>query len=151
MFSKIKEMIQTLHSYWAYLTLLLLLVAVFNALFGWLSKNNYYKKDLRISLFALVVLYIQLLLGLISYFFSPIVKHMFEEGMGVAMKDSLIRFFSVEHPLMMLIAVVLVTIGFKKHTQKVGSAAMFKTLSIYYGIALLFVLSRIPWEIWING
>ncbi len=144
-------MIQTLHSYWAYLTLLLLLVAIFNALFGWLGKNNYYKKDLRISLFALVVLHIQLLLGIVLYFTSPIVKHMFQEGMGMAMKDAVVRMFSVEHPLMMLIGVVLVTIGFKRHTQKVGSTAMFKTLFIYYGIALVFILSRIPWKMWFNG
>lgn len=144
-------MIQTLHSYWAYLTVLLMLFAVFNALFGWLGKNNYYKKDLRISLFALVVLYIQLLLGIVLYFTSPIVKHMFQEGMGTAMKDATIRLFSVEHPLMMIIAIALVTIGFKKHTQKVGSVPMFKILFIYYGIALVFILSRIPWEKWFNG
>jgi hypothetical protein len=93
-------------------------------------------------------MHIQLFIGLAWYFMSPAYKHLKEIGMGAAMKDSLTRLLAVEHPLLMLIAIVLITIGFSKHKKKDTAAAKFKTISIYYGIALVFVLSRIPWSQW---
>ncbi|MDH3322797.1 MAG: hypothetical protein OEM04_07390, partial [Flavobacteriaceae bacterium] len=65
-----------------------------------------------------------------------------------SMKDSVVRLFSVEHPLMMILAIVLITVGFSKHKKKTTDSAKFKTLSIFYGLALLLVLSKIPWAYW---
>jgi hypothetical protein len=48
----------------------------------------------------------------------------------------------------MIIALVLITMGYSKHKKKLTSKPKFKTLSIFYGIALIFVLSRIPWAAW---
>ena len=70
--------------------------------------------------------------------------------MGDVMKDAMLRLFAVEHPLIMIIAVVLITIGYSKHKKKEEAKAKFKTLSIFYTIALLLILSRIPWGNWFN-
>ena len=137
-----------LHSYWAYLVLAVLTITVISSTLSFFSKNNFYPKDLRLALFTLIAMHIQLFIGLAWYFMSPAYKHLKEIGMGAAMKDSLTRLLAVEHPLLMLIAIVLITIGFSKHKKKVTAAAKFKTISIYYGIALVFVLSRIPWSQW---
>ena len=59
-----------------------------------------------------------------------------------------IRMMVVEHPLMMILAIVLITMGFSKHKKQTTDNAKFKTIFMYYGIALLFVLSRIPWNQW---
>ncbi|HIP48342.1 MAG TPA: hypothetical protein EYG92_05180 [Lutibacter sp.] len=142
------EIVLQLHSYWAYLTLAVLLATVVSSILSFFSKNNFYQKDVRLALFALIAMHIQLLLGLAWYFMSPAYKHLKEIGMGAAMKDSLTRLITVEHPLMMIIAIVLVTIGFSKHKKKESASDKFKTISIYYGIALLFVLTRIPWTQW---
>ncbi len=140
-----------IHSKWAYLTLLLIVFATINALKGLFFKSEFFNKDLKVSLFALIVSHIQLLIGIFLYIYSPNAMGAIKNGgMDSVMKDSLLRFSSVEHPLMMLIAVVLITIGFSKHKNKTTDNAKFKTIAIFYGIALILVLSRIPWGIWFS-
>lgn len=144
--------IQFIHSYWAYLVLLIVLLATFNALAGFFSKREYGAKDFRISLFALIVTHIQLLIGLILYFVSPWgLKNISEIGMGAVMKDSTARLFAVEHPLIMILTVVFITIGYSKHKKNLLSHKKFKTLSIFYTIALILMLSRIPWQLWFGN
>ena len=142
-------MIKTLHSYWAYLVLVVLLIATFNALLGLLNKKEYTAKAFRISLFALIVSHIQLLIGLILYFTSPRFELWSELG-GKVMSNPLARLYLVEHPLVNLIAVALITIGYSKHKKKLTSTPKFKTITIFYGIALVLFLSRIPWDVWPN-
>ncbi len=139
-----------IHSWWAYLVVLVLLIASVNALIGWLSKKEFGANDFRISLFTLITAHIQLLIGIVLYFVAPYFNAFSEMGMGEVMGDSTLRLYLVEHPLMMIIAVVLITMGYSKHKDKLTSKAKFKTLSIFYILALLFVLSRIPWAAWFN-
>src|SRR5690606_39070157 len=141
--------IQFIHSYWAYLVLLIVLLATFNALAGFFSKREYGAKDFRISLFALIVTHIQVLIGLILYFVSPLgLQNITNIGMGEVMKKSQFRIFSVEHPFVMILTAVFITIGYSKHKSKLLSHKKFKTLSIFYAIALVLMLSRIPWNQW---
>jgi len=137
-----------IHSYWAYLVLALLLFTVINVLLN--SKKEFKDKDLRIALFTLIVSHIQLLIGFGWYFMSPAFKHLKESGMGATMKDSNARMLTVEHPTMMILAIVFITIGFSKHKKQTTDAGKFKTILIWYGLALLFVLSRIPWSQWFS-
>ena len=143
-------MLKQIHSYWAYLAVLILLIAVVNAVIGLTQKKEFKDKDLRISLFTLIVIHIQLLIGLGWYFMSPWYKALKEVGMGEAMKDSALRLQAVEHPLMMLLAIILITVGWSKHKKKTTDNGKFKTIAVFYGIALLFVLSRIPWSQWLG-
>lgn len=137
-----------LHSIWAYITLLMLIIAVVNAIISLTSNKGFKAKDLRIPLFTLIVTHIQLILGLIALFSSAHFNFLKDNGMGAVMKNAEARLFIVEHPLMMIIAVILITVGFKKLKKKSTDKEMFKTIAIYYGIALLLVLSRIPWSQW---
>lgn len=138
-----------LHSFWAYLVLGVLLVTVVNSILGLAGKKQFVDKDLRLALFSLIVTHIQLLLGLVLWVVSPYgLKAITGNGMGVVMKDSMLRLNSFEHPLMMIIAVVLITIGFSKHKNKSTDLAKFKTITIFYIIVLIVMLSRIPWNQW---
>ena len=137
-----------IHTWWAYLVLLILIIASINSLIGFFSKKEYGATDFRISLFTLIVSHIQLLIGLVLYFVSPYFKAFSEGGMGEVMKDSTLRLYLVEHPLMMILAVVLITVGYSKHKKKLTSRPKFKMLAIFYTLALVFVLSRIPWSAW---
>ncbi len=141
-------MIKMTHSGWAYIALLILIVAFINAIIGLTSNKEFKDKDLRISLFTLIIAHIQLIIGFIAYFTSDYFTSLVENGMGATMKDAVVRLFVVEHPLMMILAVVFITIGFSKHKSKTTDKAKFKTIAIFYGIALLLVLSRIPWDHW---
>ena len=139
-----------IHSYWAYLAVLLLLLAVVNAIIGLTQNKEFKEKDLRISLFTLIVMHIQLLIGLGWYFMSPWYKALKEVGMGEAMKDAPLRLQTIEHPLMMILAIVLITMGWSKHKKQTADKGKFKTIAIFYGLGLLFVLSRIPWGQWLG-
>jgi hypothetical protein len=113
-------------------------------------NKAYKEKDLRLPLFTLIVSHIQLLIGLAWYFMSPAYKAIKSNGIGETMKDSASRLLAVEHPLTMIIAIILITVGFSKHKKKETDKAKFKTIAIFYGIALLLVLLRIPWQTWFN-
>lgn len=139
-----------LHSGWAYITLIILVFAVVNAIIGLNSKKEFTDKDLRISLFTLIVAHIQLIIGFIAFFVSAQFKYVLDNGMGAAMKEPTIRLFVVEHPLMMILAIILITMGFSKHKKQSTDKGKFKTIALYYGLGLLFVLSRIPWNQWLS-
>jgi len=136
-----------IHSYWAYIVLLLLVVAVINSVRGILQKKEFSEADLRIGLFAVIVSHIQLLIGFGWYFMSPWFKALKINGAEV-MSDKGVRLLAVEHPITMIFAIVLITIGWSKHKKKTDSLAKFKTIAIFYGLALLLILSRIPWNNW---
>lgn len=142
-FQNMYVFIQKLHSGWAYLALLLLTIAVVNAFIGLASKKEFTAKDRKISIFGLIAVHTQLLIGLILYFVSPL---------GLAslgqMSDKALRLTSLEHPLINIIAIVLITIGWSKHKKSTTSEAKFKTFSVFYGLGLVLILSRIPWSMW---
>jgi hypothetical protein len=133
-----------LHSFWAYLVLALLLVVVLKAFTSF--KKEFTATDLRLALFTLIVSHIQLILGLGVYFSSPAFKYLKENGMKGMPSDT--RLLAVEHPLLMLIAIVLITMGYSKHKKKTTNESKFKTIALFYGIALVLILTRIPWSQW---
>lgn len=136
------NLLQSLHSWWAYLAVLVLIIAVVNSLMGYTSKRYFESKDLRISLFALIFMHIQLVLGLLVYFVSPLGFDSLGE-----MKDAAIRLTSLEHPLINIIAIAFITIGWSKHKKAEGTLK-FRKILFFYGIGLLLILSRIPWKTW---
>ena len=143
--------IQYLHSYWAYLVVLIVTLATLNALIGFFSKKEYSPKDFRISLFALIVTHLQLLIGLLLFFISPNgLGAIRNNGMGTVMKDDTMRLLAVEHPTVMILMVIFITIGYSKHKKKLVSTPKFKMLAIFYSITLILMLSRIPWGQWFN-
>jgi hypothetical protein len=137
------EFIQKFHSGWAYLALLLLVVAVINSVVGLVGNKEFTAKDRKIAMFGLIGTHTQLVVGLILYFVSPL---------GFAslgqMSDKALRLTSLEHPLINIIAIVLITIGWTKHKKPTISKSKFKAISIFYGLGLVLILSRIPWSMW---
>lgn len=106
------------------------------------------EKDFRLSLFALILTHIQLLVGLILYFVSANgIQAIQAVGMGGL--NSAARLLAVEHPFINIVAVVLITIGWSKHKKVMEGKKKFKTISIFYGLGLLLILSRIPWGQWL--
>ncbi|MEM8846274.1 MAG: hypothetical protein AAGD17_04140 [Bacteroidota bacterium] len=142
------EILQSLHSYFAYIVLAILVLAVFNALGGWLGKRDFtMQKDLRVSLFALILSHIQLVVGLIVYFVSA---NGFKaiQTLGMGGLNAPARLLALEHPLTNIIAIALITIGWSRHKRFMESDKKFKSISIFYGLGLVLILSRIPWGQW---
>ena len=139
------ETIKSVHSILAYAALGLLLLASINAIFGLTSKKLFTDKDLRLSLFTLIICHIQLLVGLILYFVSPLGSAQLGN-----MKDAAMRLTSLEHPLINIIALVLITIGWSKHKKEESNNGKFKKIAVFYTIGLILLLSMIPWTNWFN-
>lgn len=138
----------TIHSYWAFLVLLILLLAAGNALAKFFGNKPFGDNDLRISLFGLITSHIQLLIGIILYFVSPRFELWAELG-GKVISNSAARLLLVEHPLMNVIAIALITIGWSKHKKETTAKRKFGKIALFYTLGLLFLLSRIPYDQWL--
>jgi len=132
-----------IHSLWAFLVLALLLIVVIKAITS--IKKEFKDLDLRLVLFTLIVSHIQLVLGLGVYFSSEAYKSLKANGVS---SDGAVRMLQVEHPITMLLAIALITIGYSKHKKKTNAESKFKTIAIFYGIALVLILGMIPWNQW---
>jgi uncharacterized membrane protein len=130
------EALKSSHSGLRWVALALILWAIFNAF----ASKEFNKREKLVNLFSMVSLHTQLILGLILYFISPKVK--FFEGW---MKDASYRFYGMEHLAGMLIAVVLITIGYSKSKRATTTAEKFKPIKIFYLIGLIIILASIPW------
>lgn len=127
------------HSVLRWVALILLLVAIFNALAS-KGKNRYEKKDKMINLFTMVSLHLQLVLGIILIFFSGKVAYV-----SGWMKVSLYRFFGLEHLLLMVLAIALITIGRRKAENLSDPKKKHAKILIFYTIGLILILAGIPW------
>ncbi len=133
------------HSGLRWVLLGLLLTAIFRSVSGMSSGRKFEALDDKLSLFSLISAHIQLLLGLTLYFISPLVKAAMEVGMGAAMKDSMLRFWLVEHIFGMIIGIALITIGRIAAKKAATDKEKFKKIAIYFGLGLFLILATIPW------
>ena len=134
------DILKHAHSGLRWIVLGLLVYAIFNAFTKWRSGSSFEENDRKTNLFTLIATHIQVLLGLSLYFISPRVQFGAE-----TMKVSEIRFFTVEHLAMMLIAAILITVGNAASKKAANDAAKFKKTFIYFLIALIIIIVAIPW------
>lgn len=117
---------------------------VINAITGVIGKRNYAGSDNKANLFFMISCDIQLLIGLILYFNGASFESLKSNAKGV-MQNGALRFFAVEHALMMIIAWLLVHLGRSMVKRSDIDAQKHKRSLIYFGIALLLILAMIPW------
>lgn len=138
------EIMTHAHSGFRYVTLVLLVAAIVNAIMGWTKSANYGSGSKKLNLFAMVAMHIQVLIGIILYFISPRVA-MAMGDFGAAMKDADLRFFGLEHGTAMVIAMVLITIGRKRAEKLRVDQRRHKRIALTYLIALIIIFVSIPW------
>ncbi len=133
-----------IHNILRWAVLLFGLWAVINAVTGIANKRNYSGTDNKAGLFFMISCDVQLLLGLILYFNGMWFTEL-TSNTAVVMKNSVLRFFSMEHSLMMIIAWILVHMGRSMIKRSGSDAQKHKRSLIYFGIGLLIILAMIPW------
>ncbi len=131
------------HSGFAYLFLVALVISVIYAIV--LKKKPFSSGSRKIALITLICAHLQLLFGLLLYFISPLGVSNFS---GEAMKDRLSRLYVMEHPLTMIIAIILITIGYSRIKKQKEDKKKYKQIIIFYGLALILALAVIPWMVW---
>jgi len=127
------------HSVFRYFVLIFLVLFIFRALMGWINKSASFNKiDEKLGLWLFMVTHMQFVLGIVLYFVSPAVIFS-----SASMKDTIDRYWLVEHSIMMIIAIVLITVGRMATKKLTAAAARYKKLFIYNGIALLLIVVAI--------
>lgn len=137
-----------LHSGLAYLVLLALIISVLVFLFKWLGSKEFGKGDKVLALLTLIFSHLQLVFGLILYFFGPLGIQLF--GTEGLMKNSDMRLYAVEHISVNIIGIVLITLGYSKAKRLANSKKKFSNLTVFYLLGLVLILSRIPWDAWLG-
>jgi hypothetical protein len=127
------------HSGLRWIALFLIIYAIINAVKG---KNAmvFVKRDRLINLFTMISFHTQLLIGFILYFMSG--KVSFNPGW---MKVAASRFYGMEHVLMMVAAVVVITIGRKKSEKSEIPSEKHGYIVKWFIIGLVLLLAGIPW------
>jgi predicted membrane channel-forming protein YqfA (hemolysin III family) len=134
-----------LHSSLRYLIIIFLIIAIVRALLKWSKNEEFTKLDNTFSLIPFAMTHLQLVIGLVLYFMSPYFQQLLSGSMGEVMKNSIARFYVVEHLLGMLIGIALITIGRIASKKAANSSDKHRKLFVYYGIGLLIILLSIPW------
>jgi cytochrome bd-type quinol oxidase subunit 2 len=132
------DIFKNLHSGFRYVVFVLLLLAIVQSLLGWLAKKPYTEINRKINLFTLISAHTQLLIGLVLFFLSPYVKFNSD-----TMKHETTRYFTVEHWVMMVIAIALITIGHIRAKKIETSEGKHKTIAMFYLIAFLVIIGAI--------
>jgi hypothetical protein len=132
------------HSLLRWLILAGLIYMIYISYNGWFRNKQFTNRDNTLKLTTVTLVHIQLLIGVWLYFISPIIS-MFFHNFKELVHDRQIRFFGIEHNLMMLAAIILITIGSVKAKNKPTDKEKFKTIAIWFTIGLIIILISIPW------
>lgn len=133
-----------LHSTFRWLVLLSLFYTIFRAYKGYFSKISFSKTDDSVRHWTATIAHIQLVLGITLYTQSPIIKY-FWKNFAEAKKSFDLVFFGLIHIFLMLLSIILITIGSSIAKRKTSDRGKFKTMLIYFTIALIIIFIAIPW------
>ncbi|MBS1751371.1 MAG: hypothetical protein JST63_15835 [Bacteroidetes bacterium] len=132
------------HSGFRWLLLIILLVAIYKAFTGNTGNKPFTKSDNTLRLLTVIFTHLQLIIGLILYIQSPLVKF-FWGNPGTAITQEAPMFFGLFHFVFMLLAVIFITIGSAKTKKKHTDKEKFKTMRNWFLAALIIILLAIPW------
>ncbi len=132
-----------LHSLLRWFLLALLIYVVVVSIIGWKQNQVYTKGYKKLVFYTVLTTHVQLILGLLLYVWNGWAGKWSE--IGEVMSQSITRFFTLEHTLGMLIAVILITIGSARSKKVVEDSGKYKVVALMFGIALLLILLSIPW------
>jgi hypothetical protein len=137
--------IQHLHSFLAYIILAVLVFCIIYAIFKIVNEKPFTESVRKVMLAGFIAAHLQLLIGIILYVISPVgLSHFSSE----AMQNTLSRIYVLEHPITMLVGIILISIGYIKAKKPGDDARRFKTIILYYSLGLFLILLRIPWTVW---
>ncbi|MDQ3395734.1 MAG: hypothetical protein M3512_16730 [Bacteroidota bacterium] len=136
-----------IHSWTRWFVLIFALIAIIKAFRGWQGNLKFEKSDSSIGGMFVGTMHLQVLLGLLLYFWlSPDTDIAFSD-FGAAMKNPTLRFWAVEHIIGMVIAVVVAQVGRNKSKTATEDIQKHRKTFIYYLISIVIVLLSMPYVI----
>jgi hypothetical protein len=143
------DILLRIHSLTPYIFFVLIIIVLAMAI-GGQSKNRYTVVQRSLGLITMILAHVQLLFGLLLLAFGDYARAAFAQGMSLVMQDAEIRLRLIEHPLTMLIAVALITIGYSRSKRVVNPKAKNRSILIFYGLGIVLILIRLPYAAWFN-
>lgn len=140
-------MYQTLtfyHSIVRWFVLISLIISIYRAFKGYYSQLHFTQTDNAFRHWTATIAQIQLVIGIILYSQSPIIKY-FWHHFNDALQIFDILFFGLLHISLMLISIILITIGSALAKRKQNDKEKFKTMLVWFSISLLLIFIAIPW------
>ena len=135
-----------IHQILSWLVILAAAWAIFRSLKGMIMGKQWFTADKRAAFFLVMMIDLQVLAGLLLYLvYSPLTRIVFT-GFSSAMTDPAVRFYAVEHILVMLVAAVVVHLGRAKARNAQFASRKHRISLVFYTLATILILSRIPWE-----
>lgn len=135
-----------LHNLLRWVILVLLVLSVLKSYSGMKSNKTFTAGDKKIWLFTMISAHITLVLGLYQWTLGRFGLFTYIKPEGVSMmKDPTLRYFQMEHPVMMIVAIVLITLGYGMSKKSVSDVDKFKKAYKYFLVALILILVSIPW------
>lgn len=124
-----------------------LVAGLFTLFVAWqgLKGDRDYAAARRVGVAFMASLHLQLILGILLFVVSPFVQGAMGD-MAATMKDSATRFFVAEHPVLMVIAVVVATVGSIVAKNAADNAAKHRKLLVFTIVTFLLLLGGIPWQ-----
>ncbi|MBV7340060.1 hypothetical protein KFU94_70010 [Chloroflexi bacterium TSY] len=138
--------ILAIHNIMRWVVLLLGVWALVSAFSGLALSRTWTESDRRPGSLFTISLDIQLLLGLLLYFVLSPITRLAMSDFGAAMGDDVQRFYAVEHLMMMILGIVFAHIGNVRVKRSSEGTTKFRTAAIWYTLAFVAILSRIPWD-----
>ncbi len=135
----------TLHSILRWLIVLAALFVLIRAITGISFKRGWMKMDDRAGMWYTIILDVQVLIGIILYFFLSPTTKIALQNFGAAMGNPVMRFFAVEHVAGMLIGVVVAHVGRSLARKAPSNIQKHRRSAIWTVVSLLIVLASIPW------
>jgi hypothetical protein len=142
------DVLLLLHSWLRWFVLGMAVLVIYKNYNGWKSGLSWSDQDRKLNTYLMLLLHSQLVIGFALYLgVSPMMKNILSD-FGASMKDSDLRFWSVEHMFGMVAAIVIAQVGASKAKKQATDAQKFRTGFVYFSIALLLILLMIPFGIW---
>ena len=140
-----------LHSFLPYVFLILLIIVFVMHLIQWQQSKPSTELGFKLAKITFILGHVQLTIGFLLLFFGERAKAVFsqEGALKTIMGDAEMRLSFVEHPLTMLIALALLTVGYIK-AKKMEGIDRAKKIALFFGFGLVLILSRIPWDAWLS-
>jgi hypothetical protein len=133
-----------IHSLLRWIVLLFGAAAVGQAV-GGLGGRGWSDRDERVARLFVIGYDVQVLVGLILYVaVSPITTGAFSD-MGAAMRNTVTRFWAVEHLFGMIVALALAHIGRARIRRAADAARKHRAALVFFGLALLITVVSTPW------
>lgn len=144
--SNLHQFLRDLHNVMRWVILIAGTSALYISYRGWFGKHRWTETARRTALFFSTALHLQLIVAIGLYSTSPLIETAWQD-LGMAMGDRNQRFFSIEHPIQMILAILVATVGYGLAKRATSDSKSYRSAAIAFTITTILIAAAIPWPV----